>query len=155
MKKIKYFRSKGLLLLLALAISGQWGTGFNPAPVMAQEEMSEGNTLSIEEMTDEMMDSNSEEENEEAEEMYGAQAPLQDPQQSVESTPAYGDKENPRPSEITLDGIDISNWQSSIDLDKIEADFVVLKASGGKGFKDKSFHRFAKQTLESGRLLGF
>ena len=161
MKKKKYFCHKGLLFLLALAISGQWGTGFHPAPIMAQEDISEGNTSSIEEMNDEMTDFNSEEEtSDQVEESYemmsAAQAPFQDPQEFAESSSTtYGDKENPRPTDITLDGIDISNWQSGIDLDKIEADFVILKASGGKSFKDKSFQRFAKQTLESGRLLGF
>ncbi len=170
MKKKKYFRSKSILLLLTLTISSQWGAGFYPMPIRAQEEMSsdEDNTHSIEEMNsqEELFDSNPEEvdqaplhdstlfNSEEAEEMP-AQAPLHDPDQSMESGQTYGDKENPRPSETTLDGIDISNWQSGIDLDKIEADFVILKASGGKSFKDKSFHRFAKQTLESGRLLGF
>lgn len=159
----KNFCQKGLLFLLALAISGQWGTGLYPIPVMAQEEMStdKGNTHPIEEMNDEMVapqevDPTSEDQEVEIEEMYGAQAPLQDPKELGEADEVvYGDKENPRPSEITLNGIDISNWQSSINLDKIEADFVILKASGGKSFQDKSFHRFAKQTLDSGRLLGF
>ena len=54
-----------------------------------------------------------------------------------------------------LSGLDISNWQKDIDLNKIEADFIILKASGGKGYSDPCFLSFAQQTLKSGRLLGF
>lgn len=60
-----------------------------------------------------------------------------------------------RPSQYRLNGIDISNHQSTIDLDKIQADFVLVKASGGDYFQDRSFRKFADKTLEQGRLLGF
>lgn len=66
-----------------------------------------------------------------------------------------GTNHNPRPSTTTLDGIDISNWQSSIDLDRIDADFVIVKATGGASYIDPMFRQFANRTLSQGRLLGF
>ena len=54
-----------------------------------------------------------------------------------------------------LDGIDVSHWQHDIDLNKVEADFILCKASGGKGYTDPDFRRFADTILNSGRLLGF
>lgn len=33
-----------------------------------------------------------------------------------------------------LNGIDISNWQRGIDLSKVPADFVIIKATGGTGY---------------------
>lgn len=62
---------------------------------------------------------------------------------------------NPRPSTETLDGIDISNWQKSIDLTQVDADFVIVKATGGVSYTDPMFRTFADQTLSQGRLLGF
>lgn len=88
--------------------------------------------------------------------MQAANAPEQDLLIGYESADLpYGDKENPRPSAVTLDGIDISNWQKSIDIDKVPADFIICKATGGKGFKDKSFDGFARKILDGGRLFGF
>lgn len=56
---------------------------------------------------------------------------------------------------LTLDGIDISNWQKGLDLSRIDAHFVLLKASGGTSWKDASFEQFARDALENGKLLGF
>ena len=54
-----------------------------------------------------------------------------------------------------LSGIDISHWQADIDLSNITSDFVILKASGGNGYNDPSFVKFADTVLSSNRLLGF
>lgn len=66
-----------------------------------------------------------------------------------------GDIHNPRPSATTLNGIDISNWQSTINLDAVQADFVICKATGGINYADRMFRTFADKTLSQGRLLGF
>lgn len=92
-------------------------------------------------------------------EASGAQAGLEEagePEMLLEDAEVrYGDKENPRKSAVTLDGIDVSNWQKTIDLKNVDADFVILKATGGLGFVDKSFERFADDILSSGKLFGF
>lgn len=72
-----------------------------------------------------------------------------------EESVVLGDIINHRKSEITLNGIDISNWQKTIDVNAINADFIIAKATGGNGFYDPSFERFAQDTLNSGRLFGF
>lgn len=66
-----------------------------------------------------------------------------------------GDIDNHRQSSTVLDGIDISHWQKTIDLDLINADFIICKATGGTGFIDRSFDYFAQKILDSGRLFGF
>ncbi len=60
-----------------------------------------------------------------------------------------------RETASTLNGIDISHWQNGIDLEKIPADFILCKASGGKGYKDPDFTTYADSILNSNRLLGF
>lgn len=62
---------------------------------------------------------------------------------------------NYKDSKNLLCGIDISNWQRVIDLNAVDIDFAILKATGGTGFLDPSFNRFANETLSGGRLLGF
>lgn len=51
-------------------------------------------------------------------------------------------------------GIDISNYQSKIDLNKGTYDFAIIKATEGVGFTDKSFHKFAVQLTELDKLVG-
>lgn len=53
-----------------------------------------------------------------------------------------------------LNGIDISGWQSGIDVASVDADFVIVKATGGTSFVNPDFRRQADQTLASGKLLG-
>ena len=55
----------------------------------------------------------------------------------------------------TMNGIDISNWQSDLDLSKIKCDFVIVKATEGVGFVDKSCDKFFQQGLKLGKKLGF
>lgn len=54
----------------------------------------------------------------------------------------------------TLDGIDISSWQSDLNIAKVPADFVIVKATGGKGYTNPYFNGQAYATLKSGKLLG-
>ena len=51
-------------------------------------------------------------------------------------------------------GIDISNYQSSIDLTKGKYDFAIIKATEGIGFVDKSFSKFAVQLTKLNKLIG-
>ena len=56
-----------------------------------------------------------------------------------------------------MKGIDISNWQSGINLSAIakDIDFVIVKATEGIGFVDKSCDRFFQAAKDLGKPLGF
>ena len=53
-----------------------------------------------------------------------------------------------------MNGIDISNWQSDINVSAMNVDFVVVKATEGSGYTSPSFTRQANDTLNSGKKLG-
>ena len=53
-----------------------------------------------------------------------------------------------------MNGIDISNWQSDINVTKMDVDFVVVKATEGTGYTSPSFTKQANDTLNSGKKLG-
>ena len=55
---------------------------------------------------------------------------------------------------MALNGIDISSWQAGIDLSKVPADFVIIKATEGTNYVNPDFKRAADQTIASGKLLG-
>lgn len=46
---------------------------------------------------------------------------------------------------MTMNGIDISNWQRDINLSAIKADFVIVKATEGIGYVDKSCDAFSRK----------
>ena len=54
-----------------------------------------------------------------------------------------------------LYGIDISHWQKGLDLSKIFADFVIVKATEGINFVDSQCDNFYQQAKSLGKLLGF
>lgn len=54
-----------------------------------------------------------------------------------------------------LDGIDISSYQSDINLKKVDFDFVILKATEGTTYHDKYMDGWAQQALSLGKKLGF
>lgn len=56
---------------------------------------------------------------------------------------------------MTLNGIDVSNWQRGIDLSKVTCDFVIAKATEGIGYVDKSCDGFIQQALKLGKKIGF
>lgn len=60
-----------------------------------------------------------------------------------------------RVNQPTLSGIDISNWQAGININALEADFIICKSSGGKDYSDPYFPLFAQTILSSGKLLGY
>ena len=53
-----------------------------------------------------------------------------------------------------MNGIDVSNWQSGINISAMNVDFVVVKATEGSGYTSPSFTRQANDTLNSGKKLG-
>lgn len=53
-----------------------------------------------------------------------------------------------------LNGIDISSWQAGIDLYNVDADFVIVKATGGTLYDNPYFNEMADAVLASGKLLG-
>lgn len=55
---------------------------------------------------------------------------------------------------MSLKGIDISNHQRGLDISKIDCDFVIIKATEGKSYVDKSCDGFFQQTLSLGKKLG-
>ena len=55
---------------------------------------------------------------------------------------------------MSLKGIDISNHQRGLDLSKIDCDFVIIKATEGKSYVDKSCDSFFQQALSLGKKLG-
>lgn len=53
-----------------------------------------------------------------------------------------------------LQGIDISNWQSGINVASVPGDFAIVKVSQGTWYTSPSWRRQADQTTASGKLLG-
>ena len=53
-----------------------------------------------------------------------------------------------------LNGIDISSWQAGINIAKVPSDFVIVKATGGKGYTNPYYKLMANATLKAGKLLG-
>ena len=55
---------------------------------------------------------------------------------------------------MSLKGIDISKWQSSLDLSKIDFDFAIIKATEGKSYVDPYCDKFFQKALKLGKKLG-
>lgn len=53
-----------------------------------------------------------------------------------------------------LHGIDISSHQADIDVTKVEADFVIVKVSGGVHYVNPYWKKQAQAAMKSGKLLG-
>ena len=81
---------------------------------------------------------------------WGAIAPKQSASPQLPNTEAGGDK-----NMLTMNGIDISNWQKDIDLRKIDFDFVIVKATEGTYFVDKYCDGFIQTAKAMGKKFGF
>ena len=55
---------------------------------------------------------------------------------------------------MSMNGIDISSWQSGIDLAKVPCDFVIIKATEGKTYVNSDCDRAFQQGLRLGKKLG-
>ena len=54
----------------------------------------------------------------------------------------------------TLNGIDIASYQAGINISKVKADFVIVKATQGNWYTNPYFTQHADATLKAGKLLG-
>jgi GH25 family lysozyme M1 (1,4-beta-N-acetylmuramidase) len=54
----------------------------------------------------------------------------------------------------TLHGIDISHWQTGLDIDATDAQFVIIKVTDGTGYIDPAAVGFAHQIINAGLLGG-
>lgn len=69
--------------------------------------------------------------------------------------------EDPKPVTLPLTetpglkGIDISNWQAGIDLNRVDYDFMIAKATEGIGYVDPYCDQFIQQAKARGKLWGF
>ena len=55
---------------------------------------------------------------------------------------------------MALNGIDISSWQSGINLAVVPCDFVVIKATEGTNYVNPDYERAYNQAKASGKCLG-
>lgn len=55
---------------------------------------------------------------------------------------------------MTMNGIDVSNWQAGIDLAAVPADFVIMKATQGTNYISPDCDRQYQQAKKAGRLRG-
>ena len=60
-----------------------------------------------------------------------------------------GEKKN-----MSMNGIDISNWQKGIDLTKVPCDFVIIKATQGTEYVNPDYDRAYQQAKNAGKCLG-
>lgn len=57
--------------------------------------------------------------------------------------------------DFMLRGIDISSWQSDLDLNEINVDFAIVKATQGTGYVSPSCDKHVQQAIKSGKLFGY
>lgn len=55
---------------------------------------------------------------------------------------------------MSMNGIDISSWQSGIDLSKVPCDFVIVKATEGTHYTNPAFVKQYQQAKDLGKCLG-
>ena len=55
---------------------------------------------------------------------------------------------------MSMNGIDVSNWQAGINLAAVPADFVVMKATEGISYVSPDCDRQYQQAKAAGRCLG-
>lgn len=56
---------------------------------------------------------------------------------------------------MTMNGIDISNWQAGINLSNIDFDFLIARATEGIGCVDKYCDGYIQQAIKLGKPFGF
>lgn len=55
---------------------------------------------------------------------------------------------------MTMNGIDISSWQTGINLEAVPCDFVIIKATQGVGYVNPDCDRAYQQAKKAGKCLG-
>ena len=53
-----------------------------------------------------------------------------------------------------MNGIDIASYQRGINLDIVPGDFVIVKSTQGKSYRNPDFQRAAEQAMNAGKLVG-
>lgn len=53
-----------------------------------------------------------------------------------------------------MNGVDIASYQAGMDCTKIEADFVIVKATQGTGYTNPYFSKHYAQAVAAGKLVG-
>ena len=56
--------------------------------------------------------------------------------------------------EKVLKGIDISRYQAGINIDVLDVDFVIAKATEGVGYSDPNYEEYMTSALNSNKLIG-
>lgn len=54
-----------------------------------------------------------------------------------------------------MNGVDVSSWNAGLNLARIDADFVIIKATQGDDYYNPLCRTHAAQAIDSGKLLGF
>ena len=55
---------------------------------------------------------------------------------------------------MSMNGIDISSWQTGINLNAVPCDFAIVKATGGTGYVNPDFTRAMNQAVNAGKKVG-
>ena len=55
---------------------------------------------------------------------------------------------------MRMNGIDISSWQTGINLNAVPCDFVIVKATGGTGYVNPDYTRAMNQAMSAGKKVG-
>ena len=55
---------------------------------------------------------------------------------------------------MSMNGIDISGWQRSMNLERVNFDFVIVKATEGTGYVNSGFNNFCDTALRMSKCLG-
>lgn len=55
---------------------------------------------------------------------------------------------------MSMNGIDISSWQTGINLNAVPCDFVIVKATGGTGYINPDYNRAMRQAINAGKKVG-
>lgn len=58
------------------------------------------------------------------------------------------------PVAADMNGVDVSSWQSNINIKNLDADFVVVKATEGTAYVSPVYRKQANDTIRSGKKLG-
>ena len=54
----------------------------------------------------------------------------------------------------TMNGVDVSNWQNGIEVDEMDMDFVITKATEGVSYVNPDCNRVYQDAVKSGKKVG-
>ncbi len=56
---------------------------------------------------------------------------------------------------MSMNGLDVSSWQTGIDFGAVPCEFVIIKGTGGTGYTDPDYVRAAENVLVNGKKSDF